>query len=73
MVRHGKTVQLDLQGTGWDTAYDFFYLETPTDSKDKWNLGVRFEVNTEVDLHWRLPIYVNSHEDVVMFEFAPIL
>ena len=68
VTRHGKTVELDINGAGWDSAYEFYY----NDDTDV-NLGMRFELNTEFDLSWRLPIYVNQQEDITMFEFAPIL
>ena len=71
--RHGRVVELDLYGRGWDTEYEVFYYEQPTDSKEKWNLGVRFEVNTQLDLNWRLPIFMNIHEKITLLDFAPIL
>ena len=43
-------MQLDLKGAGWDDAYEFFYKENDSASNDDWNLGVRFEMNTEFDL-----------------------
>ena len=56
-VTHHKTVQLELDGRGWDTSYQKFYLDqTPNTG---WNLGMIFEVNTEFDLAWRLPISVS--------------
>ena len=73
ITRHGRVVELELNGRGWDTSYENFFREDPADSNDKWNLGVRFEVNTEFNLAWRLPIYMNIHEDISMFEFAPLL
>jgi hypothetical protein len=32
-----------------------------------------FEVNTEFNLAWRLPISVTTHEDFTLFDFMPRL
>jgi hypothetical protein len=64
-------VEYEMEGRGWDVSYENFYLGK--DPYTDWNLGLKAEVNTEFDLSWRLPIYVNKHQDVTMLEFAPLL
>jgi len=36
-------------------------------------LGCRFEVNTEFNLDWRLPVTVTTHENYTLLKFLPKL
>ena len=84
--RQGTIVGLEIDGRGWSTSYSNFYMDPSDDpvtfqqqmdegatEVGTWNLGVRFEVNTEFDLSWRFPFYINKQEENILYEFAPIL